>query len=491
MHIVFFVYGLAFFLFGFSIAVYPKRETDVTLARDIWLLATFGILHGLNEWLDLLLLGMSREALESNHVLLTVHAIPEVGSFLCLLVYGVRVTARQKGLGRWVVSVPLILTAAWAAVVISSGDKMFLMADVGSRYLLGLPGIALTAYALALNIPDARKKGIMGVENHLILVVGAFASYALFSGLVVPEAGFFPANTLNYRTFLETAHVPVQVLRALCAAVSAYGILWVLRVFTWRTRVQLVHSRQVLEQKILERTTELRVLNEELEHEVAEKSEYERELVTSLAEKEALLRELHHRVKNNMQIMVSLLKLESRLIDDPGYARMFADSSKRLNAMIATQERLYTAEGFRELEFGAFAKDLCRTVYRLYNADLNRIRLTVDAGEIAVTPDTIVPLGMVLHELLSNSIVHGFAGGGSGDIYISLRLVGEGTYEMVYRDTGSGFPAGFDLNASNSLGLELVKLLCTEQLRGSVSALNEGGAVFFIRFQTLQYRERI
>jgi len=491
MHLVFFLYGLAFFLFGFSIFVYPKEETGVGLALDINLLAAFGVVHGINEWVDMVLMGRSTGSEELHNALLVVRTITLVTSFLCLLTYGLRVVVRKKGLKRWVYSAPIVLLTLWTALIVTSGSDFFTRVDLVSRYLLALPGIILTTYALALNIPEAREKKVRGVETHLMLVIGAFACYGFFTGLVVPEANVFPARVLNYRTFYETVGIPVQVFRAICAVVAAYGIVWVLRVFTWRTRVQLEQTREILEHKVHERTLELRVLNEELEQEVAQKTEYESELVESLKEKEALLQELHHRVKNNMQIMISLLKIESRLIEDPGYARLFAESTTRLNVMIAIQERLYTEKSFGLVEFSAFLKDLSRTVFRLYNADVNRIRLTVDSGGLSLNPDTIVPLGMVLHELLSNSIIHGFAGDREGEIQVALRYDKDRGFEMKYRDTGAGLPEDFDIDKTAKLGLVLVKMLCTEQLRGLVEASNNAGAEFTVRFQELKYRERI
>jgi len=491
MHLVFFIYGLAFFLFGFSIIVYPKKETGVALAGDIWLLAVFGIIHGSNEWLDMLRMGLPPDGGGLGHVLLVARTITLVTSFLFLLAFGVRVIVRMKDMSRLIYTIPLALTGIWATLTFTSNGGFFTQADILARYLLGLPGIALTAYALSLNIPDARRKGINWVELHLHMVVGAFICYAFFAGMVVPEADFFPANVLNYHTFTEAVDVPVQVLRAGCAAAAAYGMLWVLRVFTWRTRVQLEHSRDVLEHKVLERTLELRALNEELEHEVSEKTEYERELLSSLVQKEALLRELHHRVKNNMQIMVSLLKLENRFIDDSAYARLFTKSTNRLNAMITIQERLYAAEDFGRVDFASFVKDLSRTVFRLYSADVNRIRLIVDTAGVSLLPDTVVPVGMVVQELMANSITHGFPDDRRGEIHITAHGLKDGLYELLYRDTGTGLPQGFDLNSTNTMGLELVKLLCSQQLRGSVEASNFNGAVFTIRFREPQYRERI
>ncbi|MDD2927645.1 MAG: HAMP domain-containing sensor histidine kinase [Candidatus Omnitrophica bacterium] len=232
---VFFVYGLAFFTLGLAVAIYPKKDSAFRLADKMWLLAAFGIIHGINEWVDMFML-IRKPASEDflNYLSLLFLAV----SFLFLFQFGVSLIAESKNKYRALKALPAILFIGWIAIVVFH-DQRILLGNIWARYLLGAPGIFLAAWALLLQTSQFREMNLTVISRHLKLAAGALAGYAVFSGLVVPQAAFFPASVLNYTEFLNVSGVPVQVLRSVCAVLITYAILRVLAVFQWETNTRV------------------------------------------------------------------------------------------------------------------------------------------------------------------------------------------------------------------------------------------------------------
>jgi PAS domain S-box-containing protein len=208
-----------------------------------------------------------------------------------------------------------------------------------------------------------------------------------------------------------------------------------------------------------------------------ERRRSEQILRASLAEKEALLREIHHRVKNNLQVVVSLLSLQAQQIDDPVAGEMFRDTEIRVRSIAAIHENLYTSEDLAEIEFGAYASGLIEELFALYGVAKDRIGFQFVAEDMALTITQAIPLGLILNELVVNCFKHAFGDGRSGTIRVSLRYAKEllaphqtlddGLAEMCVEDDGSGLPENFDLGSQTSMGLYLVRIL-SRQLQGEV-----------------------
>lgn len=256
--LMFFVYGLTFFLLGITILVYPRRVSHFKLAQDLKLIAFFGILHGLNEWFDMLnaIQGFEPPSLKIAKLVLL------ASSFYFLISFGIKAIAEKKGGGLFLKAIPLVLLAFWA--IISFTGNMLLYGDIFARYLLGLPGTLLTAYGFILHIPEVRNTKA-GTLNFLKSTAGVFIIYGFLAGLVVPQADFFPASVLNYRVFFENFGVHVQYLRALCAIALFFTTTQILKVFEWETVNSLKEAHDRLEEKVRERTAELELANKELE----------------------------------------------------------------------------------------------------------------------------------------------------------------------------------------------------------------------------------
>ncbi len=240
MTTVFFLYGLAFFIMGLTIAVYPKKHSEFRLPQYIWLIATFGILHGLNEWVDMLIV-LEKPSRISSLYIIRFFLLPL--SFVFLLQFGAKSITYAKQRYPVLKATPVIFSIIWAIIVISSTQR-FLMADIWARYLLGAPGIWLTSYALMVQSTEIKKLGVPRLLVYLRLSALGFFFYGFFSGVIVPEARFFPATVLNYTVFAETIGLNVQVFRTLCALLIAFGMIKVLGTFQWETTEVLRKSRE-------------------------------------------------------------------------------------------------------------------------------------------------------------------------------------------------------------------------------------------------------
>lgn len=237
MLLVWFIYGLAFFVLGMTILVYPKRGSRFTLARYIWMIGAFGIVHGLNEWLDMFIAigGPLPPGFMAQARMATLSV-----SFFFLLQFGVTILSRRGRMRYPLHRVPLLLAAGWLVILLASEPhRRLLMGDIWARYLLCAPGTFLTAWGLFSQIPDFKTMRLYSVTRNLVLAGATFLIYGVFAGLFVKRAGFFPASVLNYETFNALTGVPVQVFRAFCAVVASWSIVRMLDIFRWETQEAL------------------------------------------------------------------------------------------------------------------------------------------------------------------------------------------------------------------------------------------------------------
>jgi PAS domain S-box-containing protein len=201
-------------------------------------------------------------------------------------------------------------------------------------------------------------------------------------------------------------------------------------------------------------------------------------LEKSLAEKELLLKEIHHRVKNNLMIISSLLSLQSRQVKDRETMDLFRESENRTRSMALIHERLYRSEDLKNIDLAEYLGRLASEIFRSYSAD-SRIRLNLEIDELKVDVETAVPLGLIVNELLTNAVKHAFPDG-EGTVTVSLSKR-NGTVTLEVSDDGAGFPEDIDWESSPSLGLQLVRSL-TEQIDGKVEMISDGGTTFRIIF---------
>lgn len=220
----------------------------------------------------------------------------------------------------------------------------------------------------------------------------------------------------------------------------------------------------------------IRKSNEELEEHVAARTA---ELRKMLQEKEVLLQEIHHRVKNNLQIISSLLKLQKRYSSNPEAPDALTESQNRVLSMALIHEKLYENTDFTEIDFSAYISDLAGHLFRSYGIEQEKIKLDVKS-DVLLTMDAAVPCGLIVNELISNALKHAFPNGAPGEIIISLLREGDETLQLVVKDNGTGFPTE-TLSTVRSLGLKLVSTLTT-QLNGTLEMNGASGTEMKITF---------
>ncbi len=215
---------------------------------------------------------------------------------------------------------------------------------------------------------------------------------------------------------------------------------------------------------------------------ITERKRAEEKIRQSIKEKEVLLREIHHRVRNNMQVISSLLNLQSAHIKDSQYKEMLKESQNRVRSMALVHERLYQSENLADIDFYEYITSLVRGLFRSYNATANRISLVIEVEDVSLGVDTAVPCGLIINELVSNSLKYAFPSGRKGEIKIVLRSVCE-TVELTVADNGVGIPEDIDFRTADSLGLDLVTTLAEYQLGGEITLDRTEGTVFCITFE--------
>ncbi|HYG75153.1 MAG TPA: PAS domain-containing protein [Planctomycetota bacterium] len=213
---------------------------------------------------------------------------------------------------------------------------------------------------------------------------------------------------------------------------------------------------------------------------ITERKESEVRIQASLSEKELLLKEIHHRVKNNLQITAGLFSLQAGMIKDESVKEVFRESENRIKSMALVHEKLYQSTNLAQIDTAEYVENLASNVLRSYDAEANNIALHLDLTTVFLPIDKALPFGLILNELVANCAKHAFEPGSTGEVRISIKG-DRGFFFMCIADNGRGFPQGMDFRASQSLGLKLVYML-TKQLRGSVEFNSKPGAEVRVQF---------
>lgn len=213
---------------------------------------------------------------------------------------------------------------------------------------------------------------------------------------------------------------------------------------------------------------------------VTESKQALEQIKTSLHEKEVLLKEIHHRVKNNMQVITSLLSLQSKTIGDSKALAVFEDSQNRVKSMALIHETLYQSKDLSRINFAEYLQKLVAHVSRSYRIRPNAVKINLHVNDVALPIDTAVPCGLIINELASNALKYAFPADTKGEINITFAHADD-QYTLCVSDTGVGLPPDFDPEQGKSLGMKLVRML-TSQLSGEMECRNGVGTTFQITF---------
>jgi len=220
-------------------------------------------------------------------------------------------------------------------------------------------------------------------------------------------------------------------------------------------------------------------------NDVTERKIAEEKIKASLKEKELLLKEIHHRVKNNMAVISSLLGLQADTFDDPRFVKALKNSQNRIRSMVLVHEKLYKAGDFSRIDFADYTRGLVGHIAQFSNMKKHTVSVAIEAGDILLGIDLSIPCGLIINELVTNAFKHAFPQDQDGKIDIRMqRIKQDKFYRLMVSDNGVGLPPHIDINSTTSFGLHLVNLL-TQQLGGTLEIEREKGTAINITFPAL------
>lgn len=246
--------------------------------------------------------------------------------------------------------------------------------------------------------------------------------------------------------------------------------------------IRLQFTNQNLLERLTQEKTATDALNLSLQKEVEERQKAEEQIRADLKEKEILLREVHHRVKNNLAAVSSLVGLQSHYAPDDIHRHLFEETQVRIRSLALAHEKLYQSENLANLHVAEYFSSLVEDILFTSSAEGRAITIRKEIEDVSIGLDTAIPLGFIVTELFSNCLKHAFPNGRSGEVRIALSSVADGEMELMVSDTGLGMPSDFMLETSKTLGLDLVRTF-VRQLRGKLHINGTNGTQVLITFR--------
>jgi len=217
---------------------------------------------------------------------------------------------------------------------------------------------------------------------------------------------------------------------------------------------------------------------------ITKRKQAEKKLKKSLTEKEILLKEVYHRVKNNLQVVSSLLSLQASSIKNKKFKTMFQESQDRVSSMALIHQKLYQSKDLDKVDFSGYVRSLVKHLFNTYGSDPGKVDLKIQVENVALSLDLAIPCGLIVNEIISNALKYAFPPEykKKGFISVSLRYHSESVLKLVIQDNGIGLPENFDIQKSKTLGLRLIHILTKNQLHGNLKVDTEHGTRYTIQF---------
>lgn len=247
----------------------------------------------------------------------------------------------------------------------------------------------------------------------------------------------------------------------------------------------LAETNEELEDKVALRTSELVETNENLRQEIEVRKETGSKLKSSLNEKDVMLKEINHRVKNNLQLISSILSIQSRFSISEESIKLFTDTRNRIISMSLVQEQLYLSDNLALVDFNNYVRLLINNIYGVYNINASRIKLLININNIHLNINTAIPCGLLINEIITNAIKHGFADNKKGEIKINMEKDENDYFHLEISNNGMELSTSIDYKNSESTGMELIRVLII-QLSAEVELIKENGILYKLKFKKLK-----
>jgi len=379
----------------------------------------------------------------------------------------------------------LLALQSAAAATSSSLDLSFLLDTVTWEMMNLLQSSGCIIFEL-----DQEGSQIVGVADYeASLGSGAahiepqpLSDYPLRQGVLneryAAQVSFTTADVAE-RAFMARRDAKSQLLLPMVFQDRVVGLV----IVTQNDRERIFSDREISLGQLLANQAAIAVENarlyERAHQEIVERAHAEATIKASLKEKEILLQEIHHRVKNNLQVISSLLNLQSQGIQDEKTLEVFQESQNRIRSMALIHEKLYRSSDLARVDFAEYIRNLSSFLIRSYRS--RTVQLDLQASDIYLSIDNAVPCGLIINELISNALKHAFVDGREGEIGVMMQQLVDQRIRLIVRDNGVGLPTDVDYMNTGSLGLQLVTML-VQQLDGTVEMRNNNGAEFEITF---------
>ncbi len=298
-------------------------------------------------------------------------------------------------------------------------------------------------------------------------------------------SGELKINNLEKRYIKKDGTIIYTKLSSTCVRKSDNSVDYIVALIediTGRKMIEeeLIKYQNHLEERVIKRTEELNLINKRLKKEIEERKIAEEKLKSSLQEKEILLKEIHHRVKNNLQIISSLLYIQSDSIHDNIALTKFKESHSQIRSIALVHEKLYQSTDLSRIDFAEYIQSLSSYLFYTYNANNRLVKLRIQADNVYLPVDKAIPCALIINELITNSLKHAFLKENKGIISIKLYEK-DSKYILQFSDNGTGLPEELDIHNVNTIGLDLIINL-VEQIDGILELDTNKGTSFKITF---------
>jgi two-component sensor histidine kinase len=330
-----------------------------------------------------------------------------------------------------------------------------------------------------LACPDYRLFRARTADEALLALIAEEFAVIVLDVRMPDVSGYELAQLIKQRK--RTQHIPILFLTAYYRedddVLQGYGA-GAVDYLSKPVNPLILKSKVAVFVDLFRKTRALATMNRAMEVEIEERL---KQLKASLHEKDILLKEVHHRVKNNLQVISSLIDLQAERLTDPAMRTLFRDTRDRVRSMALVHEKLYQSADLAHTELGAYIRNVMKELFLAHGEVSSKVTLQLKLEPVFLPVDMAIPCGLILNELATNSLKHAFVGREHGTIEIQLTSVNE-SVRLRFRDDGWGLPSGLNLDAADSLGLRLIRML-SKQLRGEVKTHSGEGTTFELHFQ--------